>query len=450
MITSGGSRRLLWALLLVPAVSGGLSAGTGAPPEARWPGFRGISAAGIGDGLNVPPGWSAADEAQWKTAIPGLGHSSPIVWDDRVYVTTAVPASGTATYAHGMADTTAPAGDRTEQSWHVLAIDRLTGRILWDRVAKRTTPAFDRHPKATHANATPATDGRFVAALFGSEGLFVYAKDGTLAWSATLGELDGGWSSAPGASWGFGSSPAIHDGVLVVQCDTQSQSFVAAFDVASGRPIWKVARHEDSVWASPVIVQDGSESIVLVSGTKLHRAYALSDGRELWSLADGADVKVPTPIAAGGLFLFGGGSTLMKRTFYAVRAGARGAIEPGGAGLAWSNDASPHVPTPLAYRGLLYVLGDSGIFTTYDLATGRRMTRCRFPAGDYWASPLASDGRIYVTQEEGTVIAAAAGGGCTAESISTVGEAVVATPAMAPSQLIVRGQLHVFAFAHPK
>jgi len=198
MFARRGGFALLCVLLSIMA--GSPRAITGAPATARWPGFRGISAMGIGDGLNIPPGWSATDGAQWKAAIPGLGHSSPIVWDDRVYVTTAV-ASGAAKYAPGMTDTAASAGDRTEQAWHIIAIDRLTGRVVWDRVAKRATPSFDRHVNATHANATPATDGRFVAAFFGSEGLFVYTANGTLAWSLDLGVLDGGWSPAPGASW---------------------------------------------------------------------------------------------------------------------------------------------------------------------------------------------------------------------------------------------------------
>jgi outer membrane protein assembly factor BamB len=418
--------------------------------EGWWPSFRGRAASGIGDGFDVPTSWNASDgtAVQWKTAIPGLGHSSPIAWGDRVYVTSAVPAGAATSFARGIVDTSASAGDRAPHEWRLFALDRATGGILWSRVAAKGAPATDRHAKATHANPTPATDGRYIAASFGSEGLFVYDRAGELKWSKLLGTLDGGWTPVPGVMWGFGSSPIIHDGLVVVQCDTQSASFLAAFDVETGRERWRVARGEDTSWSTPTIAIEDGSAVVLTSGTSKHRAYDLATGRELWSVGDGLDVKIPTPIVSGGMYLFGGGSSHDSHTFYAVRAGARGALDAAN-GLVWTSDASPHVPTPLAYRDRLYVISDAGILTTYDLASGARTGRCRIAPGAFMASPVAADGHVFFTSEDGDVYVITAGDACQRVSTNPIGEPIVATPALAPGQVIVRTTDHVIAFGGP-
>ena len=221
----------------------------------NWPAFRGQNGAGVGDGNNLPATWDVekSNNIAWKTPIPGLGHSSPIIWRDRIFVTTAISSAANSEFVHGLTDTGASANDNSKHSWRVYCLDKNTGRIIWEKTIYDGVPKVKRHVKASYANSTPATDGKHLVVSFGSEGLYCFDLNGKLLWKQDLGVLDGGWSSDAESHWGFGSSPIIYKHLVIIQCDTQNQSFVAAFNLADGKRVWQTPREEDSSWSTPTI-----------------------------------------------------------------------------------------------------------------------------------------------------------------------------------------------------
>jgi outer membrane protein assembly factor BamB len=244
---------LLALVLLAPTTATGEIAERG--PARPWPAFRGADRAGIGDGQGAPAAWDAPGGAglAWKTPIPGLGLSSPVVWGDRVFVTTAVSDSGDDSIRTGVYGDVDSVEDRSHHAWKVYALDLGTGVVVWERVAAEGPPQVKRHLKSSHANPTPATDGERVVVSFGSEGLFCYGFDGRLLWRKDLGVLSSGWFYDPTYEWGFGSSPILHDGAVIVQVDVQQGSFIAALDAVTGR-------EGEPVLATPAI-SDGLELI---------------------------------------------------------------------------------------------------------------------------------------------------------------------------------------------
>lgn len=430
-------------------------------PAQNWPSFRGAHASGVAESAHPPATWNAetASNVLWKTAIPGLAHSSPVVWGERVFVTTAISANADTPFEYGLTDTAAAAKDVSPHTWRVYCLDKQSGRILWEKSVHSGVPKVRRHVKASQANSTPATDGQYLVALFGSEGLFCFTLEGKLLWQKDLGVLAGGWTPANGLQWGFGSSPVIYQQLVIVQCDTQDQSFIAAFSLKDGKEVWRTPRTEDTSWSTPTIASDfgagagragnrrGAE--LVTAGTKFYRGYDPLTGRELWRLADGADVKIPTPIVAHGLYFLGGGSAQEKLNFFAVRAGSQGELKatPEG-GVAWHSQAiKPHVVTPIVVGDFLYVCTDTGILTQFEAKTGAAGYRARLGRGaSFSASPVAADGRIYFASEDGEVFVIKAGAQFELLARNPVGEVMLATPAISGSLLIVRGQHHVFAF----
>jgi outer membrane protein assembly factor BamB len=428
-----------------------LCLGLAAPAYAQnWPSFRGPQASGVADGTNPPVTWDAEKSSNilWKTPIPGLAHSSPIVWGNRVFVTTAISGATDTPFEYGLTGTAASARDDSSHSWRVYCLDKNTGRILWEKTVHEGVPKARRHMKASHANATPATDGKHLVASFGSEGLFCFDLNGKLLWRQDLGLLDGGWSAGKDFHWGFGSSPIIYKNLVIVQCDTQTQSFLAAFNLANGKQIWRTSREEDTSWSTPTIYETNGRAELVTSGTKFYRGYDPLTGKELWRLADGVDVKIPTPVAAHGLYFLGGGSSHETLNFFAVRAGARGEISPHppNVGVAWQSTAiKPHVVTPIVYGDYLYVCTDSGVLTQYNAKTGEAGYRGRLGrGGSFNASPVAADGKLYFASEDGEVFVVKAGPTFELLARNPVGEVIIATPAITERMLIVRGQHHVF------
>ena len=250
---------MLFAAVITAACVGvlgcrsGRAAPAGAPrPGIDWPSFRGIAASGLAEGKAVPTALAPA-AAAWRTKIPGLGNSSPIVWGEQLCVTTAIGGAD-ATFKPGLYGDIAPVNDSSVHEWKVMCLDKGTGKMRWEQTVHKGVPAVKRHTKSTQANATLATDGQHLAALFGSEGLHVFDLAGKKLWSKNFGVLDSGFFSEPGAQWGFASSPVIHDGMVIVQADVQKGSFLAAFDVRTGKEIWRVARNDVPTWGTPAIV----------------------------------------------------------------------------------------------------------------------------------------------------------------------------------------------------
>jgi outer membrane protein assembly factor BamB len=419
----------------------------------NWPSFRGPSASGTAEKQQLPDDWDAGQSTNilWRADIPGLAHSSPIVWGDRIFVTTAVSEAG-AKATKGLQDFSLLSTDKSPQSWRVYCLDRATGRVLWMRVAKEGPPRSRRHVNATYANSTPVTDGRYVVAFFGSEGLYCYDFDGKSIWSKDLGVLESGWDADPSSDYGFGSSPIIHAGLVILQCDIRHGSFAAAFRVADGSEAWRVSRDERSGWSTPVIVQAGSPELVL-NGDGFVRGLDPLTGKELWRMEESNGVKIPTPVSDGGLVFIGGGSSSGSRRFYGVRAGMRGDITlaqdaTASDAVVWRNHANPHLVTPIIYDGLLYICTDNGVLTVYDAKTGEQVYRQRVGstgAGAFGASPVAADGKVYFTSQDGDTFVLRAGKTYELVSTNHLGELVMASPAIAGGALVFRTDRSVIA-----
>ncbi len=361
-------------LLVAGLASSSLTAASAAD-DSNWPSFRGRRAAGVAS-APAALSWGGRDSQaiRWRTDIPGLGHSSPIIWGDRIFLTTAVSDRKNPRLRIGLYGDIDPINDGKEQEWRLYSIDRGSGAIEWMRAVKKGLPQIKRHPKSTHANSTPATDGKHVVAFFGSEGLYTFDMQGTLLWKKDLGVLDSAFFRAPEAQWGFGSSPIIHDGRVIVQCDVLENSFLAAFDLETGKEIWRTARDEVPTWSTPTIDRYDGGARIIVNGYRQIGGYDFETGALIWNMQGGGDIPVPTPIVGEDLVYVtnshGGAAPI-----YAIRRGATGDIAPAEDGsanpnLAWSTDRhGAYMTTPLLLEGTLYVLRDNGALAAFDATT---------------------------------------------------------------------------------
>jgi outer membrane protein assembly factor BamB len=435
------------ALVLIPI----LVTSWGAAATAQWPSFRGPSGSGVATAAEPPLAWSVSTSTNvaWRTPIPGLGHSSPIVWGDRIFVTTAVSsAAASRTVALGDSDAAGidPSADRSPHEWRILAIDRASGRVLWSRTVHQGVPRVRRHVKGSHASATPATDGRRLVALFGSEALVAFDLDGAELWRADLGVLALGLADDPTYEWGPASSPVIHGNLVLVQNDRYKDSFLIAFELDTGREVWRSPRNELPAWATPLVHTGLATPTVVTSSPRFVRGHDLRTGRERWRIADPeGQVKVSTPVAAGDLAIVTGGWPPAGRPILAVRV-ADGSV-------AWRHDrGSPYTTTPLVHDGLLYVLTDNGILSVYQVSDGARAYQQRLSreSGSFSASPVAASGRLYFASEDGKVYVIRAGRTFELLAVNDMGEVCMATPAPAGNMLIVRTRDHLYALGSGK
>jgi outer membrane protein assembly factor BamB len=419
----------------------------------NWPSFRGANAAGVADGQFPPTGWDGEKgvHLRWKTAIPGLGHSSPVVWGDRIFLTTAI-GDPKATFKPGSYGDVDSVDDRSVHTWKVFAIEKASGKILWERTACQGVPKIKRHLKGSQASPTAATDGKFVVAFFASEGLYCYDLDGTLLWKSDLGVLSSGWFYDSQYEWGFGSSPILFRDRVIVQCDIGKDSFIAAFRLADGKQLWKTPREEIPSWGTPTIVEGPERTELVTNATKFARGYDPETGEELWRLAKHSEITVPTPIYAHGLIFVTSGYRPIQPIF-AIRPGAKGDIslakdKTASDAIAWSlPKGGPYMPTPIVYGDLLYVCSNSGILTCFEAKTGKQVYRERLGvSGAVTASAVAADNRLYFTSEQDGIFVVKAGREFELLAINPMPEVCMASPAIADSMIFVRGQHHLWAF----
>jgi outer membrane protein assembly factor BamB len=416
----------------------------------NWPSFRGEFARGVADGQDLPLVWDVESgrNVRWKTAIPGMGHSSPIVWGDRIFVTTAVGSEPPPLVLgdEGGIDL----AQEGAHSWRLYSLDKRTGKILWFQEAFSGEPRAVRHVKASQANATPVTDGKSVVGIFGSQGLAVFDFEGNLKWKVDLGVLDPGLFGDKSSQWGHASSPILYGGLVFVQVDRHDDSYLAAFQLETGEKAWSVARDEKPVWATPTLHESPERTELIVVGGDYDRGYDPTTGRELWRFARDYEVKTPTPFVAGNLVVLAGG--YRGQPLYALRVGAVGDIsaskEPGRSEyLAWmSEPGGPYTSTPVAYGELLYLVRNTGILTVLSLESGDRIYRQRMES-NYSASPVASDGRIYLTGEEGVISIVQAGREFKLLGSNNMGEPCMATPAISEGTLFLRTRSSLYALA---
>jgi outer membrane protein assembly factor BamB len=322
-----------------------------------------------------------------------------------------------------------------------MAFERDSGKLVWTRTVHKGVPRARRHVKSSYASATPVTNGRVLVAMLGSEGLFAFDMEGTPLWRKDLGVLALGLVGEPEFEWGPASSPVIHDGAVIVQNDRYSDSYLAAYDVDTGKELWRTSREDRPSWSTPLVhEQEGRTTIVAASGLFV-RGHDFRTGKELWRLADpDGQVKVSSPVAAGDLAIATGGWPSAGRPIVALRARDGSVV--------WQQDrGSSYTTTPLVYEGLLYVVTDNGILSAYRVEDGARVYQTRLPpvTGGFSASPVAADGRIYFASEDGQIVVVGAGPTFEVLAVNEMNEVCMATPALSGSLLIVRTRSHLVA-----
>ena len=433
-----------WFLLV--AAAHGQEAGNAAADN--WPQWRGPLGTGAAPKADPPVLWNEADgtNIRWKTAIPGRGHSTPIVWGDRIFLTTAIPVGEALpprlSAAPGNHDNL-PVTHRHQ--FVALAVDRKAGKILWRKSLREALPQEQGHHTASLASNSPVTDGEHVYVFFGSFGLYCLDLDGKLLWNADFGPMQ----SLHGH--GEGSSPVLYGQTLIVNWDHEGQSFVVALDKRTGKPRWKVERDEVTSWATPIVALHAGKPQLIISGTSRIRGYDLDTGKVLWECGGLSSNIVASPVSDGCMVF--AGSSYDKRALLAIRLdGASGDITHSDR-IAWSRfRGTPYVPSPLLFDGGLYYLTHyQGILTRVDAASGEHRPGAVRLDGikNVYSSPVAAAGRIYVTDLDGTTIVLAGGELPRALALNRLPEPVSASAAIAGQELFLRGEKHLYCLAEP-
>jgi outer membrane protein assembly factor BamB len=420
----------------------------------NWSSFRGDHACGVADRESLPEQWDCekGTNVKWKTAIPGLAHSSPIVWGDQLFVTTAISTRANASFRKGLYGDGDASDDRSPHLWKVYCIDKRTGSVKWERVSYEGVPLEKRHIKATYANQTPATNGGVVVAFFGSQGLYCYDMKGGLLWNKDLGRLNAGAYNVPDYEWGTASSPIIYRDTVIVQCDQQQGSFLTALNLKTGETVWKTEREELPSWCTPTIYPGKDRTELVTNAPNFIRGYDPATGKELWRLGGSSKITAPTPIFQNDLIVVASGRG-PEMPIFVIRAGATGDIslkegQVSNDHIVWAKQkVGSYMPTPLIYQGLLYVLKNQGILACFDLASGEAKYTERIPhlGSGFSASPVASDGRIYLPSEDGDVFVVKAGAKFELIGSNKVGEPLMATPALSGGMIFIRGERTLFA-----
>jgi outer membrane protein assembly factor BamB len=413
-----------------------------ANPEAEkfWPQWRGPHATGVAVQGNPPLAWSETKGIRWKVEIPGRGSSSPVIWGDRLFLLTAVPAGVAGDAAH----TPRGALPRVPHRFVVLAVDRRTGRTIWERTARESTPHEPSHPdNGTWASSSAVTDGEHVIASFESEGLYAYTMDGTLVWQKDLGD------KSMRNEFGEGSTPALHGNHLVVVWDhfVKGASFIVTLDKRTGQELWRASRDEIDTWATPLVVEHDGRAQVIVNGMNRLRSYDLETGKIVWEAPGTTMNPIPSPVAADGMVFATSG--FRGNNLKAIRlAGASGDIASSGA-IVWTLDRdTPYVPSPLLYDGILYLLKtNSGILSAFDAKTGKPHYQSQRldGMGEVFSSPVGAAGRVYITDRTGVTLVLRNGPTFEVLAKNTLDAGVDASPAIVDDTIFIRSYTHLYA-----
>lgn len=420
-----------------------------AAPKNNWAGWRGPEGNGVSPETNLPAVWSSTTNVKWKTTIPGRGHSSPIVWDTRIFLTTdiegeTVPGAKAVEHKDDGKPFKHPdsIGADRKHTFKVLSIDRLTGKVLWERTAYEGTVYDDRHRKGSYASPTPATDGTLVFAYFGTEGLYCYDFGGKLVWK---------FSPGPVATFGMGpgTSPVLFENTVILQCDEDNgeKSFIVALDKKTGKEVWKTPRKIQASWSTPLIARGPQRTELITSGNEFIISYDPKTGKELWRTKGHASNAIATPVAGNGMaFVYAGFP--VKKTF-AIKLGASGDLTDT-KDIVWQYDkGTAYVPSSILYGDYLYLMSDRGIITCLDAKTGKIVYeggRVPIPA-TFTASPVAFDGKILLTSEDGDTFVIKAGQKHEVIATNSVAEPVYASPAISDGMIFIRGEKNLYCVA---
>jgi outer membrane protein assembly factor BamB len=416
----------------------------------NWPQFRGPGARGVSDETDLPDTWSRTENVVWTAKIPGRGWSSPVIWGDRIFLTSAEQLKGKSEkvkpglYFGGERQRIYP------HRWSVFCIDFKTGKILWDKVAHEGDPFEGHHLKNSLASETPVTDGERIYAYFGNVGLFAYETNGKLAWKKDLGKYRTAYN------WGTASSPVLHGDRIFIVNDNEEHSFVTAIDTKTGNEIWRVDRDEKSNWATPYIWENDVRTELVTCGKKKVRSYSL-DGKLLWELDGMSSIVIPTPFSAHDLLYVTSGYVMSNhKPIFAIKPGAKGDIslkgkETSNEFIAWFQaQGGPYNVSPIVYEKTLYVLYDRGFIAAYDAATGKPIyPKTRLGASsEYTASPWAYNGKLFCLSEHGdTQVIAAGGAKPKILHTNELDDLCMATPATSRGSLFIRTETQLYRIA---
>lgn len=440
-------RRIATGIVLVLALSiFSFSRFVSGSSASNWPQWRGADGSGVSNEKNLPSDWNVSKNIKWKTPISGRGHSSPIVWENRIFLTTAVegevvPGAKAVKHMDGDKEFLHPdsVGADHKHSFKVICVDRQSGKVLWESIAWEGTPYDNRHRKSSYAASTPATDGKLVYAFFGTEGLYAYDFKGKLVWKAKLGNLGT-------VGMGTGTSPILYEDLVIVQCDEENgaASFIVALDKKTGKEVWKTPRKVQVSWSTPLLVRTAKRTELITSGTESIIAYDPATGKELWTHKGVESNAIPSPVANSEMaFLVAG---FPAKIAMALKLGGSGDLT-GSASEIWKySKGTAYVPSPILYQDYLYIMTDRGILTCIDARTGEvkyEGGRIPIPA-TFTASPVAFDGKILLTSEDGDTFIIKSGPKHEVLGTNSVGEPVYASPAIADGRIFIRGEHNLY------
>jgi outer membrane protein assembly factor BamB len=422
----------------MPKMSAFLLAFVAIPLVADWPSFRGPNASGVAANDKLPDKWDGekSQNLRWKTPIPGSGLGSPIVSKGRIYLLTAVRQAGESDVRVRGDNRADPVKDEGAFTWRLISIRLRDGKILWIRDVHDGVPRSVRVTGSTYANSTPATDGKHIVVTIANEAVLCLDLDGKVLWKKELGLID------PKGSLDPSSSPLIVGNRVIVQCDWQTDGYLAALDIGSGRELWRVPRNEGMGWSTPAV----SGSVVVTSSSKWVRGYEVESGKEVWKFnhpPSRAD-RIPSPVVTPEWTYVSGGGP--EGSTVAISARATGEVKTGTPEFGWTSRTAPYLATPLVYGEYLYNLYENGVLRVLRTATGERVYEQRVTPSRFTASPIVVGDRILLTDEEGTNYVIAPGPVYKLIQQNAVGEPCMATPAIADKTLVVRTIHNLYAF----
>lgn len=418
--------------VLVPAV-----AACGAPDD--WPRWRGPFDTGMARG-DLPLRWSDEENVAWKTPIPGRGFSSPVIWGDRLFLTSAVPAKAPEAPEPGRRGPGSGFAAGIPHRFLVMAINRQTGKVLWERVARTAVPHEGYHHRyGSFASNSPVTDGNMVYAFFGSRGVYAYTLDGKLAWHKEFPPL------RMRNAFGEGTAPVLDGGRLILSFDQEENSYLLVLDKRTGKQIWRVDRDEVSAWSPPLVTEVNGRKQIIVSATRRVRAYDYDTGKLIWETAGLGTNVIPAPVVFQNVAVVMSGHR--DPNLLAIRLGRTGDLT-GSDAILWTNQrGNSYTPSPVLHQGKIYFVTDTGLVNCFDVLTGEahyRQQRLPQPY-NFKASPVGVNGKLYLATEQGDVVVLRLGTAYEVLATNTLsGQMFIASPAVAEGDLYLRGQHTLF------
>jgi len=408
------------------------------------------------DQPHPPEHWSATENIAWKTDIPGMAWSSPIVWGDRIFLTTCIAKGQAHEPRKGLyledVDANNYPRDTTEREWKVLCFDLKSGSLLWEQVAHKGVPAKPYHIKNTLASETATTDGERIYALFGNVGLYCYDLDGKLLWSHPLEARETNYG------WGTSMSPVVHGDRVYLANDNEEKSTLTAFDKKTGKVIWEIPRDEKTNYSTPFVWENPQRTEIVISGINWAKAYDL-DGKELWKIKGKSILAIPTPFEQFGLLYVSSGHVLWgENRTYAIKPGAEGDLSPTEAGevgphIAWYVKDGPYHPTPLIIGDDMHILYDRGFMACYNAKTGEKIyEKKRIPNGRaFTSSPWSYAGKLFCINEDGVTFAIKPGADFEVLYTNALAEddMCMATPVIVGDRLLIRTAARLYCVQAP-